>query len=106
MPIARLDILSSLYSPERRRGKKKKKNSRVSFFSELVETNYPVNMSICPLTVEEALGDQLRCKHFHCGLEGPNLHRWNRLVFYSHAAEALLMLSLETERHCIHEKYC
>lgn len=68
--------------------------------------NYPLNMSICSLTADEALGDWLRCRHFHCDLEEPNFHQWNRCVFCPGAAVSLLMLTLETQRHCIHEKYC
>lgn len=66
----------------------------------------PLNMPICSMTLEEALSDRLRYRHFHCDLEGPNFLWWNRCVLSYGAAESLLMVTLETQRHCMHEKCC
>lgn len=96
-------ISSTLFIVQRGEKQTKKK---IKDLILLKTSSDPLNMCICSLTVEEALSDWLRYRHFHCDLEGPNFHRWNRCVLSSGAAEPLLMVSLETRRHCMHEKYC
>lgn len=101
MPIPRSDNLSSLSNPERIRKKQFKsiilhKNSSDELSSKHVH---------CSLNAEEALGNWLRCRHFHCDLKGPSFHWWNRFVLSSNTAEPLLMMILETQRHYVHEKY-